>query len=294
MARSAFRRIGVQEGWTAIDCGCGPTGGLAVMAEMVGPGGRIVGVDFNEGVVKQARTVASALGLSNVEVVVGDIHDMDPATLGGPFDLAYTRLFLMHQANPAQTLRQIAGLLRPGGWLIAQEALRTPPPRSYPDVEALGVYWDLLHRLLERSGVPFGAVDDLPRSAREAGFEVQGMSGYFWVMEPELGFELHASTIAAARERATRIGIASDEQVDDLVRSLRAAKGGERPDARLPARARSAGCRGVVRAAQASRQAPPQRPVRPTSRDRQSTRWLQPARRARAEHPRATHLSRAV
>lgn len=30
MARSAFRRVGIQEGWKAIDCGCGPIGGLAV------------------------------------------------------------------------------------------------------------------------------------------------------------------------------------------------------------------------------------------------------------------------
>jgi SAM-dependent methyltransferase len=41
--------------------------------------------------------------------------------VGGPFDLAYTRLFLMHQPDPVRTLRQIAGLLRPGGWLVAQE-----------------------------------------------------------------------------------------------------------------------------------------------------------------------------
>ena len=46
MARSAFARVGMQEGWHAIDCGCGPIGGLAVMAEMVGPAGRVVGVDF--------------------------------------------------------------------------------------------------------------------------------------------------------------------------------------------------------------------------------------------------------
>jgi SAM-dependent methyltransferase len=127
MARAAFRRVGVQQGWHAIDCGCGPVGGLAVMAEMVGPGGRVVGVDFNEAAVQQARAVASALGLGNVEVVAGDIHDLEPATMGGLFDLAYTRLFLMHQANPVRTLRQIAALLRPGGWLVAQEPLRTPP-----------------------------------------------------------------------------------------------------------------------------------------------------------------------
>ena len=40
MARSAFRRVGMQEGWHVIDCGCGPIGGLAVMAEMAArPGG---------------------------------------------------------------------------------------------------------------------------------------------------------------------------------------------------------------------------------------------------------------
>ena len=29
MARSAFLRIGVQDGWKTIECGCGPIGGLA-------------------------------------------------------------------------------------------------------------------------------------------------------------------------------------------------------------------------------------------------------------------------
>jgi hypothetical protein len=46
-------------------------------------------------------------------------------------------------------------------------------------------------------------------------------------MDPVVGFELHASTIAAARERATRSGVATEQQIDDLVDSLRAAKVGE-------------------------------------------------------------------
>jgi 2-polyprenyl-3-methyl-5-hydroxy-6-metoxy-1,4-benzoquinol methylase len=55
MARSAFRRVGMAEGWHAIDCGCGPLGGLAVMAEMVGPAGRVVGVDLSEPAIQRAR-----------------------------------------------------------------------------------------------------------------------------------------------------------------------------------------------------------------------------------------------
>jgi SAM-dependent methyltransferase len=222
MARAAFGRLGVQQGWTAIDCGCGPIGGLAVMAEMVGPGGRIVGVDFNPAAVQRARGVVSALELGNVEVVAGDLHQLDPAALGGPFDLAYSRLFLMHQADPVRTLRRIAGLLRPGGWLVAQEALRIPTPRSHPHLEALTGYWNLIYELLDRAGVPSGIVEDLPRSAREAGFEIAGMSGCFLTADPEMVFGLHAATLAAARERAIQSGIAAG-RIDDLVRDIRAA-----------------------------------------------------------------------
>jgi SAM-dependent methyltransferase len=193
------------------------------MAEMVGPAGRIVGVDFNPAAVQRARAVISALELGNVEVVAGDLHDLDPAVLRGPFDLAYTRLFLVHQPDPVRTLRRIAGLLRPGGWLVAQEPLRRPSPRSHPHLEAMTGYWDLIYELLDRAGVPSGAVENLPRSAREAGFEVAGMSGCFPIMDPAVGFELHAATLAAARERATRLGIAAD-RIDDLARDIRAAK----------------------------------------------------------------------
>ena len=77
MARSAFHRAGMQEGWHAIDCGCGPIGGLAVMAEMVGPAGRVVGVDFSEPAIQRARSVVAALHLGNVELFAGDIHELD-------------------------------------------------------------------------------------------------------------------------------------------------------------------------------------------------------------------------
>src|ERR1700722_13370197 len=143
--RAAFRRVGFQHGWNAIDCGCGPLGGLAVLAEMAGPAGRVVGVGVSPAAVQQARAVVAALELGNVEVIAGDLHDLDAAALGGPFDLAYTRLFLMHQADPVRTLRHIADLLRPGGWLVAQEPLPAPAPRSHPHLEALTGAWDLVH-----------------------------------------------------------------------------------------------------------------------------------------------------
>jgi len=227
MARSAFRRVGVQEGWHVIDCGCGPIGGLAVMAEMVGPAGRVVGVDFSEPAVQRARSVVAALQLGNVEVFAGDINELDAAAVGGPFDLAYTRFFLMHQPDPVRTLSQIARLLRPGGWVVTQEALRNPPPRSHPHHDALGAYWDLVYQLLERAaGVPNAAVDNLAESARAAGLEVVATDGSFATIGPELGFDLHAATLLAARERAIASGVADAQQIDTLVSDLRAARHG--------------------------------------------------------------------
>jgi hypothetical protein len=133
----------------------------------------------------------------------------------------------MHQPDRQRTLSHIAGLLRPGGWVVAQEPLRNPPPRSYPHLDALGAYWALLHELMERDGgVPRDSVEGLVRSARAAGLEVVEANGSFVTADPELGFDLHAITIASARDRAIASGIATGKQIDDLVTDLRAARGG--------------------------------------------------------------------
>ena len=86
------------------------------MAEMVGPEGQVVGIDFSEPAVQRARSIVSTLGLDNVEVRVGDVHDVDGQPLGSAFDLAYARLFLMHQRDPgtnAAADRRVAS----SGWV---------------------------------------------------------------------------------------------------------------------------------------------------------------------------------
>jgi hypothetical protein len=78
---------------------------------------------------------------------------------------------------------------------------------------------------MEAAGVPPGSIEGLPRSAREAGLDVTEADGFFCTQDPELGFEIHAGSLAAARERAVKAGIAA-EVIDDVVARLRAAKTG--------------------------------------------------------------------
>jgi ubiquinone/menaquinone biosynthesis C-methylase UbiE len=223
-ARTALRRVGAQDGWTAIDCGCGPIGALTVLAEIVGPNGHVVGVDFSEPSLSTARSVIAALGLENAEVLPGDVNARAVEGLaGGRFDLAFTRCFLIHQPDPAHTLGRIAELLRPGGKVVVQEPLRSPPPRSSPHCGALTAYWELIHEVMESAGTPHHTTDGLPACAREAGLEVINQSGFFGVVTPQLGFDLHASTLAAAKDRAIQSGRTTEDRVDELVSELRAA-----------------------------------------------------------------------
>ena len=80
--------------------------------------------------------------------------------------------------------------------------------------------------MVERLGASQGSVDALARRARDSGLEVVETSGFFQVIGPELGFDLHASTIAAAKSRAIQSGVASADEIDALERTLRAAKDG--------------------------------------------------------------------
>ena len=50
--------------------------------------------------------------------------------------------------------------------------------------------------------------------------------GDFGTIDPELGFDLHASTLLAAKERAIASGLAAGQQIDTLVSDLRGAKSG--------------------------------------------------------------------
>jgi hypothetical protein len=76
-------------------------------------------------------------------------------------------------------------------------------------------------------GLADGAgVDGLAGSARAAGLDVVAVGGSFGIIDPELGLDLHAATLLAARERAVASGIATGQQIDDLAGDLRAAKSG--------------------------------------------------------------------
>jgi ubiquinone/menaquinone biosynthesis C-methylase UbiE len=223
MTRRGLARVGITSGWRALDCGCGPLGALPILADLVGDEGHVVGADSNPGAIDRAAATLQALDIAGVQLVTADARALDADLVGGPLDVIYTRCFLMHQSDVGATLRHLAGLLRPGGWLVCHEPLPVPRPWAHPDHHALQDAWDLLHTVMRASGAATDGVPDLAATAADAGFVVIHAGSTSTLMPPALGFELHAQTIDASRARAEAVLPAIIPRLDAVSAQLHAA-----------------------------------------------------------------------
>ena len=102
----------IEPGMAVLDVGCGWGDMSLQVAEMVGPSGRVVGIDCVEAFLKEARKDAAAKGLSNVEFRRGDAEVALPEN---EFDYVIARFGTMFFTNPVPALRRMRLALRPGG-----------------------------------------------------------------------------------------------------------------------------------------------------------------------------------
>ena len=136
LERDLWTAAGVVEGAAVADVGCGPGAVSLVLAELVGPAGRVVAVDREAEAVAAARAAAS--GVDNLSVDVGDADDtgIPPDSV----DVVMIRHVLAHNGPRLESIvAHAASLVRPGGWVyladVEASALRARPPD--PDFDDL-------------------------------------------------------------------------------------------------------------------------------------------------------------
>lgn len=110
-----FRQLEVVEvgaGWRCVDVGAGGGTVTRWLAERVGPAGSVVATDINP---------RFLVGLpANVEV---RRHDISAEELeADTYDLVHCRLVLIHLSHPEVALRHMVKSLKPGGWLVVEDA----------------------------------------------------------------------------------------------------------------------------------------------------------------------------
>jgi len=115
--RELLLRAGVQPGMRVADLGCGVGMMTRLLAELVGPGGEVIGVDFSPAQVEHART--SLANLAHVKFV--EASATDTKLERESFDVVYSRFLLIHLKEPHAALREMYDLLKPEGIFVCED-----------------------------------------------------------------------------------------------------------------------------------------------------------------------------
>jgi SAM-dependent methyltransferase len=206
-----------------LDLGSGAGDVALLLAERVGPEGRVVGIDMNASILDTARRRVHAAGWANVELHTGDVRHL---TLPTDFDAVVGRWILMYLDDPADVLRHALAHVHAGGVVAFLESQDlTKPVSTYPTAP--------LHEELARWMTPppglFGPAVDmglrLPRAFTDAGLPIPQLrldapvgGGPDWP-----GYTYVAESVRSLLPRLEAVGAVStaDVDVDTLAARLR-------------------------------------------------------------------------
>jgi len=142
--RRAVRALGLRAGDTVIDIACGTGLNFPLIEQVIGPGGRIVGVDLTDAMLARAQDRARTYGWGNISLVQADAAAFDfPAGA----DAILSTYALSQVPECAEVIAHGAAALSAGGrWAV----LDLKVPGSTPD-------W--LAQLGTAAVRPFAAID---------------------------------------------------------------------------------------------------------------------------------------
>lgn len=154
------------EGMTILDLGCGSGRDVYIASQLVGPGGRVVGVDMTEeqlDVAKATRAYhAEKFGYDNVEFHLGLIENLDdiPSLADGSVDIIISNCVINLCPDKEAVLRSCHRLLKPGGELYFSDVYSNRRvPKELREDEVLwgeclsgALYWNDFQNLAKRCG----------------------------------------------------------------------------------------------------------------------------------------------
>jgi SAM-dependent methyltransferase len=115
-----FDRLGVRPGARCLDAGSGPGEIMRVLADRVGPTGRVLGIDADREQSENALRRLHGDGYQQCAIDVRPLRGDEPVP-GGPFDLVFARLLLFHLPDRVAVLARLWEAVAPGGCLVIQE-----------------------------------------------------------------------------------------------------------------------------------------------------------------------------
>jgi ubiquinone/menaquinone biosynthesis C-methylase UbiE len=185
MTEQFFREAGIGRGQRVLDLGSGVGDVTMLAARLVGPSGKVVGIERDARSIARARSRASHAGLENVSFMQCDALQVED---GRPFDAVVGRFILQFLPDPTAVLRSLARLVRPGGLVAFQEVSWSHFLQRWAHLPLWSATSHLARETLRCSGANLEIGFDLYPMFQEAGLPAPVMK-----MEVPLG-TIHSSS----------------------------------------------------------------------------------------------------
>ena len=203
-----WEKAGIVSGAVVADVGCGPGAVAICMARVVGPTGRIIGIEPDERALAAAQQLVKQAGVDNVELHQGIATDS--ALSPGSVDVAVMRHVLAHN-GPAEDrlVDSLSEVVRPGGtvYLVDNDGTAVRMLDADPDLVDLGEKYAQFHR---------GRGNDLLVGLRlgqlieRAGLRLVTHEGRYSILKPPPGVR---PPMWAARDAMLATGVVTAEDL---------------------------------------------------------------------------------
>jgi ubiquinone/menaquinone biosynthesis C-methylase UbiE len=221
---ACWHRVGMTQGWKVIDVGSGPGYATADLAEIVGPTGKVLGIERSARFLEAARERCARRCLSNVEFREGDLMEVSLGKLG--FDASWCRWVTSFVSSPKNLVQNIASALRPGGIAIFHEYSDYLTFRFMPIRDALEKFAVEVSDSWIASGGEPNIARQLPELLRDAGFRVIEIVPHVRTISPrDYTWQWPKSFIEINVARLQELGRISDELAEDILREFHEADG---------------------------------------------------------------------
>jgi FkbM family methyltransferase len=210
-----WETAGIVPGAVIADVGCGPAAMSVCMAKVVGPSGRVIGIEPDAAALSTAQQLIAQAGLQNVEIRQGSAADSTLAP--GSVDVAVMRLVLAHNQPAEQRMvDHLARLVRPGGsvYLVDVDGTAVRIRDADPDIADLHEKY-VLYQNSRGNDLQVGL--RLGQLIARAGLQVVAHEGHYSIVTPPPG--LHPPAWAA-RESMMAAGVATTEDLARWERAL--------------------------------------------------------------------------
>jgi ubiquinone/menaquinone biosynthesis C-methylase UbiE/acyl carrier protein len=162
-----YRRLGLQDGMTVLDCGCGP-GYLLEKLLALYPSLWGTGIEIDSHLVEIAKKNVAANYSNRTAIFQQSINKLQLPD--NSFDFVIARLVLEHLPDPMPALREVLRVLRHGGQAVFIDNDFDLHERTWPDSPALGEFYDAYRRARRSEGGNPCIGRQLPVLMSSAGF----------------------------------------------------------------------------------------------------------------------------